>query len=69
MFLRYLKVNPVFFGWDRETLDTQTALLEEKYEGKIANLQMNLKRFYSEELKVRASCELLFIISQHYGLN
>lgn len=52
MFLRYLKVNPVFFWSDSETLDTQTALLEEKYEGKIANLQMNLKRFYCEELAV-----------------
>lgn len=57
MFLRYLKVNAVFFFWsDRETLEAQTALLEEKYEDKIANLQMHLKKFYSEELKVRASC-------------
>lgn len=46
-----------FFFWsDRETLEAQTALLEEKYEDKIANLQMHLKKFYSEELKVRASC-------------
>lgn len=56
MFLRYLKVNAVFFWTDRETLEAQTALLEEKYEDKIANLQMHLKEFYSQELKVRASC-------------
>lgn len=54
MFLGYLNVKAVFFWFDRETLEAQTALLEEKYENKIANLQMHLKKFYDQELKVRA---------------
>ncbi|XP_026185217.1 kinesin-like protein KIF20A [Mastacembelus armatus] len=36
-----------------ERLDTERALIEERYEDKIANLQKHLKKFYSEELKDR----------------
>uniref|UniRef100_A0A3P8WYB9 Kinesin-like protein n=1 Tax=Cynoglossus semilaevis TaxID=244447 RepID=A0A3P8WYB9_CYNSE len=36
-----------------ETLDSQRALIEERYEDKINNLQKHLKKFYSEELKER----------------
>ncbi|XP_072302339.1 kinesin-like protein KIF20A [Eucyclogobius newberryi] len=36
-----------------ESLETERALLEERYEDKINNLQKHLKRFYSEELKER----------------
>lgn len=48
------KSESCLFWSDRETLEAQTALFEEKYEDKIANLQINLKRFYSQELMVRA---------------
>uniref|UniRef100_A0A3P8WYB4 Kinesin-like protein n=1 Tax=Cynoglossus semilaevis TaxID=244447 RepID=A0A3P8WYB4_CYNSE len=40
-----------------ETLDSQRALIEERYEDKINNLQKHLKKFYSEELKVRPEKE------------
>ncbi|XP_029956987.1 kinesin-like protein KIF20A isoform X2 [Salarias fasciatus] len=36
-----------------ETLETQQALIEERYEDKITNLQKHLKKFYSQELKER----------------
>ncbi|XP_035290391.1 kinesin-like protein KIF20A isoform X1 [Anguilla anguilla] len=36
-----------------ETLDTQRALVEERYENKIENLQKSLKRYYSQELEER----------------
>ncbi|KAJ0061960.1 hypothetical protein NL108_014708, partial [Boleophthalmus pectinirostris] len=36
-----------------ESLETERALLEERYEDKINNLQKHLKRFYSQELKER----------------
>ncbi|CAL9685590.1 unnamed protein product [Knipowitschia caucasica] len=36
-----------------ESLETERALLEERYEEKIDNLQKHLKRFYSQELKER----------------
>uniref|UniRef100_A0A3B3ZU69 Kinesin-like protein n=1 Tax=Periophthalmus magnuspinnatus TaxID=409849 RepID=A0A3B3ZU69_9GOBI len=36
-----------------ESLETEKALLEERYEDKINNLQKHLKRFYSQELKER----------------
>ncbi|KAJ8348315.1 hypothetical protein SKAU_G00269040 [Synaphobranchus kaupii] len=36
-----------------ETLDTQRALVEERYESKIDNLQKSLKRYYSEEMEER----------------
>uniref|UniRef100_A0AAQ6ABU2 Kinesin-like protein n=1 Tax=Amphiprion ocellaris TaxID=80972 RepID=A0AAQ6ABU2_AMPOC len=37
-----------------ETLEAERALIEERYEDKITNLQKHLKKFYSQELKVRA---------------
>uniref|UniRef100_A0A3Q3WUP0 Kinesin-like protein n=1 Tax=Mola mola TaxID=94237 RepID=A0A3Q3WUP0_MOLML len=37
----------------RETLEAQGALIEERYEDKIANIQKHLKKFYSQELKER----------------
>lgn len=37
-----------------ETLEAERALIEERYEDKIANVQKHLKIFYSEELKVRS---------------
>ncbi|XP_003971316.2 kinesin-like protein KIF20A [Takifugu rubripes] len=37
----------------RETLEAQTAIIEERYEDKIAILQKHLKNFYSQELKER----------------
>lgn len=49
-------------------MEAQTAIIEERYEDKIAILQKHLKNFYSEELKVRASCKLQ-LISNHYTLN
>ncbi|KAJ8266144.1 hypothetical protein GJAV_G00126440 [Gymnothorax javanicus] len=36
-----------------ETLDTQRALVEERYDSKIENLQKSLKRYYSEQLEER----------------
>nr|XP_020454613.1 kinesin-like protein KIF20A [Monopterus albus]XP_020454614.1 kinesin-like protein KIF20A [Monopterus albus] len=36
-----------------ETLEAERALIEERYEEKIANLQKHLKKFYSQELKER----------------
>ncbi|KAL4631372.1 kinesin-like protein KIF20A [Arapaima gigas] len=36
-----------------ETLETERALMEERYEAKISNLQKNLKRYYSEEIEER----------------
>ncbi|KAG9335506.1 hypothetical protein JZ751_004530, partial [Albula glossodonta] len=36
-----------------ETLDTQRALVEERYESKIGNLQKSLKRYYSQEIEDR----------------
>ncbi|XP_043996758.1 kinesin-like protein KIF20A [Gambusia affinis] len=36
-----------------ETLEAERALLEERYEDKICNLQKHLKKFYSQELKER----------------
>uniref|UniRef100_A0A3B5LIM9 Kinesin-like protein n=1 Tax=Xiphophorus couchianus TaxID=32473 RepID=A0A3B5LIM9_9TELE len=36
-----------------ETLEAQTALIEERYENKICILQEHLKKFYRQELKVR----------------
>ncbi|XP_029374737.1 kinesin-like protein KIF20A [Echeneis naucrates] len=36
-----------------ETLEAERALIEERYEDKITNLQKHLKKFYSEELKER----------------
>uniref|UniRef100_A0A8D0CH47 Kinesin-like protein n=1 Tax=Scleropages formosus TaxID=113540 RepID=A0A8D0CH47_SCLFO len=36
-----------------ETLETERALMEERYEEKISNLQKNLKRYYTEEIEVR----------------
>lgn len=38
-----------------ETLEAERALIEERYEDKINNLQKHLKKFYSQELKVRFS--------------
>nr|XP_046267034.1 kinesin-like protein KIF20A [Scatophagus argus]XP_046267035.1 kinesin-like protein KIF20A [Scatophagus argus]XP_046267036.1 kinesin-like protein KIF20A [Scatophagus argus]XP_046267037.1 kinesin-like protein KIF20A [Scatophagus argus] len=37
----------------RETLEAERALIEERYEDKIANIQKHLKKFYSQELKER----------------
>ncbi|XP_073335621.1 kinesin-like protein KIF20A [Pagrus major] len=37
----------------RETLEADRALIEERYEDKIANIQKHLKKFYSQELKER----------------
>lgn len=67
---RYLLVwiNRSFFWYGRETLEAQTAIIEERYEDKIAILQKHLKNFYSQELKVRASCKLQ-LICNHYTLN
>ncbi|KAG8008168.1 Kinesin-like protein KIF20A [Nibea albiflora] len=36
-----------------ETLEAERALLEERYEDKISNIQKHLKKFYSQELKER----------------
>ncbi|XP_027129307.1 kinesin-like protein KIF20A [Larimichthys crocea] len=36
-----------------ETLEAEQALLEERYEDKISNIQKHLKKFYSQELKER----------------
>uniref|UniRef100_A0A8C5G626 Kinesin-like protein n=1 Tax=Gouania willdenowi TaxID=441366 RepID=A0A8C5G626_GOUWI len=36
-----------------ETLEAERALMEERYEDKISNLQKHLKNFYSQELKER----------------
>ncbi|XP_007557438.1 kinesin-like protein KIF20A [Poecilia formosa] len=36
-----------------ETLEAERALIEERYEDKICNLQKHLKKFYSQELKER----------------
>uniref|UniRef100_A0A8C9RQ40 Kinesin-like protein n=1 Tax=Scleropages formosus TaxID=113540 RepID=A0A8C9RQ40_SCLFO len=36
-----------------ETLETERALMEERYEEKISNLQKNLKRYYTEEIEER----------------
>ncbi|XP_048885153.1 kinesin-like protein KIF20A isoform X2 [Brienomyrus brachyistius] len=36
-----------------ETLETERALMEEKYEEKVSNLQTSLKRFYTEEIEDR----------------
>ncbi|XP_059208259.1 kinesin-like protein KIF20A isoform X2 [Centropristis striata] len=36
-----------------ETLEAERALIEERYEDKITNVQKHLKRFYSQELKER----------------
>lgn len=36
-----------------ETLDAERALIEERYEDKISNLQKHLKKFYTQELKER----------------
>ena len=43
----------------RESLETERALIEERYENKISNLQKHLKKFYSQELKVRALSSVL----------
>ncbi len=37
-----------------ETLEAERALIEERYEDKINNVQKHPKKFYSQELKVRA---------------
>lgn len=44
-----------------ETLEAEQALLEERYEDKISNIQKHLKKFYSQELKVRRGSDLHFI--------
>lgn len=36
-----------------ETLETQRSLMEERFEGKINNLQKSLRRYYSQELEER----------------
>ncbi|XP_023685137.1 kinesin-like protein KIF20A isoform X2 [Paramormyrops kingsleyae] len=36
-----------------ETLETERALMEEKYEEKVSNLQTSLKQFYTEEIEDR----------------
>ena len=54
----------VFFP--SETLEAERALIEERYEDKISNLQKHLKKFYSEELKVRV---LTTDISQTFRLS
>ena len=46
-------------SWDvflpcSETLEAERALIEERYEDKITNLQKHLKKFYTQELKVSA---------------
>lgn len=46
-----LVLNRIFLPI-RETLETQLALTEERYEDKITNIQTHLKKFYSQELKV-----------------
>lgn len=46
-------LTETFLAFHSETLDSQRALIEERYEDKINNLQKHLKKFYSEELKVR----------------
>lgn len=39
-----------------ETLEAERALMEEKMEDKINNLQKHLRHFYSQELEVRSQC-------------
>lgn len=46
-------LTETFLAFHSETLEAQRALIEERYEDKINNLQKHLKKFYSEELKVR----------------
>uniref|UniRef100_A0A672GZM6 Kinesin-like protein n=1 Tax=Salarias fasciatus TaxID=181472 RepID=A0A672GZM6_SALFA len=46
-------LNPGVLSLCSETLETQQALIEERYEDKITNLQKHLKKFYSQELKER----------------
>lgn len=48
---------------NRETLEAREALIEERYEDKINNIQKHLKKFYSQELTVRA---ILSVINLHY---
>lgn len=36
-----------------QTLETERALLEERFEDKINNLQKSLKRYYNQEIEVR----------------
>lgn len=48
-----------------ETLEAERALIEERYEDKITNVQKHLKKFYSQELKVRDKSSA---ISWHYFL-
>lgn len=45
---------PCVFLPHSETLETERALMEERCEDKINNLQKNLKKYYSQELEVRA---------------
>lgn len=43
------------FLLNSESMEAERALIEERYEDKITNLQKHLKKFYSQELKVRLS--------------
>lgn len=43
-----------------ETLETQIAITEEKYENKITILETHLKKYYRQELKVRPDIEQSF---------
>lgn len=56
------KVRGIFLS-NRETLEAQETLLEERYEDKINNIQKHLKKFYTQELKVRTYS---FAVILHY---
>lgn len=58
-----MQVLSCIFLPNRETLEAHGALIEERYEDKITNIQKHLKKFYSQELKVRA---ISSAISLHY---
>lgn len=49
-----MQILSCIFLPNRETLEAQEALIEQRYEDKITNIQNHLKKFYSQELKVRA---------------
>lgn len=48
-----------------ETLETQISITEEKYEKKLSILETHLKKFYSQELKVRPADEQILKYIQY----
>lgn len=58
-----MQILSCIFLPNRESLETQEALIEQKYENKITIIQTHLKKFYRQELEVRA---ISSAISLHY---